>query len=673
MPMSEGMKVRIRKLVEELEFAVEPIYMRYREMQTEIGTPEDADKLFVMARYHLINSENGMALEYFELADNAYRLLEDSLARVYVNVFAAIGLRNLREKEAEDKIALACSLAEREGDDFALMYALKTAIVIYHMFGSAEEGDAAIRRAEDIVKKDPNPYYEGLLAFSLGYVSELRRDYENKLKFSRRSYEAFAAFYGDVVTRNSIVAQLNLGESLADNGFLDEALVHFKACEENAKTFSFPMLLLIAMAKRADVYYRRKSFREAFEVHDEYVIHFESWMQQRLKDPEGENEELKYKLELSKDEIMMKNSELIEKKRMLEQLIAMQKWVQEVGSKLTGVSSIDEIFRIVCEASNTLFICDGILLGLIDGDNMVIRHAYSSSTQPPLLPLYIPLSSTEHMISYCIRHNQDMMIRSVDEYTSYVMQSDLVRRSREKRAAFNQSSMYLRLVHKDRVFGLLTVQKREAYAYTDEEFEALKGLASFVSIAINNAIQNKILEEKAEELEIITLRDELTWLENRRAYNLYVSELVANDRRYALIFADMNHLKDINDGLGHISGDLYLTTIAEVLRSVAKDHRKFRLSGDEFAVIVENPRIQNVFEIVTEIKQACAAAKVGDFPLTLAIGCAIRKSGDTHDKVFTVAEARMYLDKHDCHVLHEKIEMDKDAAYEKRVPAKTHR
>ncbi|MHB1216029.1 MAG: putative bifunctional diguanylate cyclase/phosphodiesterase [Thiobacillus sp.] len=85
--------------------------------------------------------------------------------------------------------------------------------------------------------------------------------------------------------------------------------------------------------------------------------------------------------------------------------------------------------------------------------------------------------------------------------------------------------------------------------------------------------------------------DSLTRLSNREgsriALNRMLTRMQGTDERLALLFIDVDRLKNINDGLGHGAGDLLLQQIAQRLQSVLRAHDHLsRFGGDEFVVIV---------------------------------------------------------------------------------------
>ena len=85
-------------------------------------------------------------------------------------------------------------------------------------------------------------------------------------------------------------------------------------------------------------------------------------------------------------------------------------------------------------------------------------------------------------------------------------------------------------------------------------------------------------------------RDALTGLPNRLHLQRLLPRLLAragrDGTRLALLYMDLDHFKNVNDSLGHGSGDKLLTTIAGRLRaSVATHDVVVRMGGDEFVVI----------------------------------------------------------------------------------------
>jgi diguanylate cyclase (GGDEF)-like protein len=113
--------------------------------------------------------------------------------------------------------------------------------------------------------------------------------------------------------------------------------------------------------------------------------------------------------------------------------------------------------------------------------------------------------------------------------------------------------------------------------------------------------------------------------------------------------ADMNNLKEINDQLGHQSGDVALKNIAEIIKNCFRPEDVVaRIGGDEFAVLLPNTGSDAARKasekIYAEIENY---NKKKDFtvPLSIAVGWATAKSGKTLRKAFKIADEKMYDEK----------------------------
>lgn len=93
------------------------------------------------------------------------------------------------------------------------------------------------------------------------------------------------------------------------------------------------------------------------------------------------------------------------------------------------------------------------------------------------------------------------------------------------------------------------------------------------------------------DLHALALVDELTGLQNRRAFTLFAEQELARARRHnrtpVVVFADLDGLKQINDQHGHAAGDQALRLVAGALKSILREEDIVaRWSGDEFVALM---------------------------------------------------------------------------------------
>jgi diguanylate cyclase (GGDEF)-like protein len=82
--------------------------------------------------------------------------------------------------------------------------------------------------------------------------------------------------------------------------------------------------------------------------------------------------------------------------------------------------------------------------------------------------------------------------------------------------------------------------------------------------------------------------DVLTGLPNRGQFNEMLSRAIALDEPFGLLLVDIDHLKLVNDTVGHIFGDVLIRTVAERIADCHPTLTACRLGGDEFAVLVSD-------------------------------------------------------------------------------------
>ena len=160
--------------------------------------------------------------------------------------------------------------------------------------------------------------------------------------------------------------------------------------------------------------------------------------------------------------------------------------------------------------------------------------------------------------------------------------------------------------------GIACNNKQGGRGFSREDMELLTLFAGQVSIAIENAMSfeelraarlaaetyrerleslNEKLVSANRELKHLAVHDPLTGLPNRTLIldRLQQSMISARHDRHgvALIMIDLDHFKEVNDTLGHATGDQLLIRIGNLFRNVLREEDTIgRLGGDEFAVVI---------------------------------------------------------------------------------------
>ena len=162
-------------------------------------------------------------------------------------------------------------------------------------------------------------------------------------------------------------------------------------------------------------------------------------------------------------------------------------------------------------------------------------------------------------------------------------------------------------------------------------------------------VQNIDAEKRREEQLIrISRTDELTRMYNRHCYEEDVAEIRAMgiDEDLALISADVNGLKSVNDNQGHAAGDELLKGAASCLLSAVGLYGKvYRTGGDEFMAIVH---AADCDALLGEIRKKTAAWKgrmVDGVTVSLGFASHAEYPDASIESLEKLADTRMYEDK----------------------------
>ena len=146
--------------------------------------------------------------------------------------------------------------------------------------------------------------------------------------------------------------------------------------------------------------------------------------------------------------------------------------------------------------------------------------------------------------------------------------------------------------------------------------------------------------------------DALTGLPNRTLFNDRLIHAIEEAKRkkskFALLFIDLDHFKEINDSLGHAVGDEILKTVTQRLTEAIRDiDTVARLGGDEFTVILEDlTKIQDASAIATKILEVlCEAIIINEHTLYVSssIGISIYPDdGIAAQDLLKYADSAMY-------------------------------
>lgn len=161
---------------------------------------------------------------------------------------------------------------------------------------------------------------------------------------------------------------------------------------------------------------------------------------------------------------------------------------------------------------------------------------------------------------------------------------------------------------------------------------------------INNVTEYELLKKRLREQAIT---DELTGLYNRAFLDEFVKTHDDDCYPLAIISADCDGLKAINDTYGHVAGDEYIKAAVELFRMVLPPKCiLFRMGGDEFLVLLPGTSEETALHLVEQLKEKQKLFQVRNKQLSVSFGISVMGSrADNFHTRFTESDRNMYLEK----------------------------
>lgn len=144
------------------------------------------------------------------------------------------------------------------------------------------------------------------------------------------------------------------------------------------------------------------------------------------------------------------------------------------------------------------------------------------------------------------------------------------------------------------------------------------------------------------------LTDGMTGLLNRRALESELLDFVKLGRRFALIMADLDHFKKLNDTAGHHVGDRALRTFSEAVRAALRTgDRAARWGGEEFVIVLVGALATQACEWTERLRtQLARKCEVDDVPtFTASFGIADSSMWPDAVGLLRIADAALYVAK----------------------------
>ncbi|MCL6584189.1 MAG: EAL domain-containing protein [bacterium] len=302
---------------------------------------------------------------------------------------------------------------------------------------------------------------------------------------------------------------------------------------------------------------------------------------------------------------------LLQKFRMQGTIAHQAKIIHELyqfSNILNGIEDFQKMLDYIVSFTGRMLKCQRISLMLDDGGLLRIK---ASMGVPAGVVNATSIPIGERISGTVFRSKKAILAKSLDQ-VPYL----------DGRVEVNAQSfisipiLLASLTSGDQPLGVINItQKEDNLPFTEDDLDILTYIANTASIAIHNQINRLKLQQayvetktQAAALEYQARHDALTGLPNRNMLKECLREAIlageSEKKPFGLLIMDLNRFKEVNDTLGHNSGDVLLQQIGQRLRQALPEEDVLaRLGGDEFAVFLPGADIEAAIGVARLIIQ----------------------------------------------------------------------
>jgi len=343
------------------------------------------------------------------------------------------------------------------------------------------------------------------------------------------------------------------------------------------------------------------------------------------------------KLEKSEEAMILSGNAIAEKKRELSSFTEKLKrysTLKEAASAFSASLSLDAVCRLIIDRSQTTLGKPGrILLFLVDTEKQELMLSASHGSSR------VKAKQGDILDHWVLRHRKSLIIEDIMKDFRFPLHDEDVSKETFR------SMISAPLVCENKVIGVLRMDSPAEAAYTQDDLRLLDILSYLGALAV----QNSYLYSRTQEL---ATKDSLTGLAVRRYFTERLKDEIKRAARrgtkLAVLMLDIDRFKDYNDRYGHLSGDLVLKHLSNIVsRSVRKDDVVARYGGEEFVILMldrdKADALAEAEEIRKKIKDSPLKLRRQDANITVSIGVSsYPEDAGLVEELVRIADDRLY-------------------------------
>jgi diguanylate cyclase (GGDEF)-like protein len=307
--------------------------------------------------------------------------------------------------------------------------------------------------------------------------------------------------------------------------------------------------------------------------------------------------------------------------------------INMIAQQSTAVMDLEDLLSRACSVIQQTFQISHVSLCLREDDDVVIRAHHGTLT--PCFGASGRFPASQPPWSDVIAANGTVIERDLNA------KPDSVRLFKEC-----ESRMSIPLISFGQTHGVLTLHSSRKNAFHENELQPLESVADICA----NSIQNAHYVQRVKQLAYL---DGLTGIFNRRFFELRIMEEIERARRYgtgmAVIMADIDQFKSLNDEFGHLLGDEVLRQVSSLFhQQVRKIDVVCRYGGEEFGILLTQTNEPQALAIAEKLRKLVAEWQFPGVPRAVTISAGVASfpaHGKTRDEMVRAADSGLYAAK----------------------------
>jgi serine phosphatase RsbU (regulator of sigma subunit)/putative methionine-R-sulfoxide reductase with GAF domain len=334
--------------------------------------------------------------------------------------------------------------------------------------------------------------------------------------------------------RGEVVTLYNIGCLLIDKKDVQEGINYLEQSFKLSESINSKEGIYKASEKLAELYESLKRFEEAIKYYKIFQISKEEVRNEKTTQL-VKSTELQHKVLQSQAEKLLLEEKANELETYSDNLVLISNIGQQIISQLSVATIVDTVYGHV----NDLMDATGFGIGLFESDeNRVVYPLYIEGEEKFKNVVY-DLKDENRLTALCFNKRKEIVINNYEiDFPKYV-------KSNQKPLAGKsvESLVYLPLVFKDKALGVITVQSFKPNAYTTYHINILRNLASYATIALENAqlyeLQEKIIFARTKE--VLIQKEEIEKAYQNSKLLSEVGQQITSTLNFEEIFEKLHH------------------------------------------------------------------------------------------------------------------------------------